>query len=229
MGRTAGNAASGLINAAALGFGSYGLYYTIKYIELPPYLATAGRWQFLTNLSLVISLVVFALGAVAHAVKSTQLFQIKNALHPVALVLELVVTLVYWPLRIVFIRLLVSDPSRKFIPMFVDICLHLVPGVALVIDFFCFMPRLTVNNRDSFGVCMLLTFMYWAWLKRLIDVEGGGQYPYNFLNVDAELTRVIIFVIVGVTGYGAFLLLRRLYDVLVEAEAEEYAGSKKED
>lgn len=229
MARTAGNIASGLVNAVALGFGSYGFYYTITYIELPPYLQTAGRWQFLTNLSLVISLVVFALGTVAHATRSNQLFTIKNALHPIALVLELVVTLVYWPLRLVFIHLLVSDPSRKFIPMFVDVCLHLVPGVALVTDFFCFMPRLTVNNRDSFGVCMLLTFMYWAWLKRLIDVENGGQYPYNFLNVDAELTRVMIFVAVGAAGYGAFLLLRRLYDVLVEIEVEEYSESKKMD
>lgn len=156
---------------------------------------------------------VFTLGVFAHALRSSHFFKIKNALHQIALVLEIVVTLVYWPLRLVYINLLVSDPSRKFIPMLVDTCFHLVPGVALVIDFFCFMPRFTVNNRDAFSVCMLLTLMYWAWLKKLIDVENGGQYPYQFLNVEDELTRVIIFVIVGSTGYGAFLLLHRLYDV----------------
>lgn len=229
MARTVGNVGSALVNAIALGFGSYGFYYTVKYIELPPYLATAGRWQFLTNLSLAISLVVFALGAVGHAIESPKLFSIKNAIHPIALVLELVVTIVYWPLRLVFIHLLVSDPSRKFIPMFVDICLHLVPGVALVTDFFCFMPRLTVNNRDSFIICMLLTFMYWAWLKRLIDVKNGGQYPYNFLNVDTELKRAVIFVTIGVAGYGAFLLLKRLYDIMVDIEADEFLERKKEE
>lgn len=229
MARTAGNVASALLNATAFGLGGYGFYYTIVHIQLPAYLAAAGKWQFLTNLSLAISLVVFGLGVVAHATKSLKLFAIKNAIHPVALVLELVVTLVYWPLRLVFIGLLVSDPSRKMIPMFVDMCLHLVPGVALVVDFFCFMPRLTVNNRDSFCVCMLLTFMYWAWLKRLIDVEGGGQYPYNFMNVEKELHRVGIFAVVGMVGFGAFLFLRQLYDVLIEIESEEFLNTKKDE
>lgn len=194
--------------------GAYGLSYLCTKVTLPPHLEAAGQWQFLTNLSLVFSICVYLLGAAAHMKRSPALFALKNNLHPIALVLESVVTVIYWPLRLLFLQFLVKDPNHKFIPLFVDLCLHFVPVLVLLVDFFVFMPRWTISPAISAATCMVLSALYYVWLKVLIDVNTGAEYPYNFLNVPSELQRVVIFGAVAFVGFLLFCGLSWLYDIV---------------
>ncbi|OVF10548.1 hypothetical protein A9F13_02g03773 [Clavispora lusitaniae] len=227
--RTVGNPLSASIYIGAFALGCYPLNYLVNNVILPPHLAGGGHWQFLTNLSLLFSLMVFAVGFVGHLSKSAALYNLKNSLHPIALVLECVVTSVYWPLRIFLLHHLVKDPSREMIPLSIDLCLHLVPVVALMVDYIFFMPRWTITPSNAFCACIVLTSLYWFFLKSVIDFENGGEYPYMFLNVETDLVRALIFAAVGLVGFVSFLFFRTVYDVIVhpEIEAVEEAKMKK--
>lgn len=227
MPRTVGNPWVLAVDAAAIASGVYAVYYTMKYVQLPPHLVGAGHGQFLTNISLILSQIVFILGATAHLVKSESLFRFKNDLHPIALAVECIVTGIYWPLRIMFIHILVKDPKAKFIPMSVDICLHLCPVLGLAIDYFFFMPKWTILPTFSFGVCVVFSALYWWWLKVIIDFENGGEYPYMFLNVPDELTRVAIFAVVALLAFILFMVLRFLHGVFVRENAAEFAETER--
>lgn len=212
--RSVGNLGAASLQLVGFGLCYYGIHHCFTKVELPPHLAKAGQLQFLTNLALIISLVVYALGFVSHITKSQKLYKLKNNVHPIALALESVVTSVYWPLRLFLLPLLVKDPNRKMIPMSIDLCVHLVPVVVLLVDYLVFLPRWEVSASAAFGVCAVLATAYWSWLKYIIDFESGAEYPYNFLNGDSEIARVVIFAVVGLVGFTLFLICRAIYVVV---------------
>lgn len=215
--RVVGNPTIMMIDLVSLLIGFYGIHSNILTVVLPDYLSGGGHWQFLTNLSLVYSLIVFGVGFLAHFFKSQQLYEFKNLIHPIGIALESIVAIVYWPLRIWFLELLVSDPKNLKIPLSTDLAIHLMPIVSLLIDYLVFMPKWTIGNTTAFLICSKLTIAYWFLLKYLIDFENGGTYPYVFLNVDTDQKRVFVFFMVGIIAFGQFLLLRKLYDVVVRA------------
>ncbi|SGZ54628.1 CIC11C00000002158 [Sungouiella intermedia] len=224
--RAPGNPVITAISASAFASGTWALNYLVSRVDLPPHLAGGGHWQFLTNLSLLFTLVVLFIGVIAHITKSASLFNLKNNLHPIALVLECVVTTVYWPLKLFFLHLLVKDPTRKMIPLVVDLCLHLVPVVSLLVDYIFFMPKWTITNWTALATCLVLTTLYWVLLKQLVDFENGGEYPYMFLNVDNEATRMLIFQVVGLVGFASFLFFKKVYDLVVHPEVEKIEETK---
>jgi hypothetical protein len=221
MGRTVGNPQALALDIVSLAIGTFGMSFTAFNIQLPPHLAKAGQWQFLTNLSLAYSLIVFFIGAVAHITKSQLVFKLKNDIHPIALALECVVTIVYWPLRIFWIHLLTKDPASWGLPLQVDLLIHLMPAISLLLDYFLFMPRWTLKKTSAFGICSLLTSFYWFWLHHIIDFENGGDYPYLFLAVERTSDRVAIFSLVGFTGFALYLLLNSVYLLVVRKAREE--------
>lgn len=210
--RSVGNNAALLLAVVLIFIGLYGLGKNLS-LTLPDHVAGGGHWQFLTNLLLVYSLVVFAVGALSHITKSPALFALKNILHPVGMALEFVVAGVYWPLRLFFITLLVSDPSKFKLPLTTDLCIHLMPVVSLFLDYILFLPPWTLSNTQAFVIFVLLSLGYRALLGYLI--EDGALYPYNFLNVDTELQRAVVFCIVGLVGFFLFLFAKRLYRVFI--------------
>lgn len=228
--RIVGNPIITFIDFLSIVIGAYGFQSTILTLPLPPHLVDAGHWQFLTNLSLVYSLVVFVVGFIAHITKSERLFSLKNNLHPIGLALESIVSIVYWPLRLFCLRLLVEDTSLYPIPMSADLAVHLMPVVSLLIDYFIFMPRWTIKTKTALGICFALTGAYWCLLEYLVDVENGSSYPYAFLNVPHNGLRAFIFVIVGGAAFVQFLIMSKIYSVLVESPQDSTVEdiSKKE-
>ncbi|KAG7195988.1 uncharacterized protein KQ657_002375 [Scheffersomyces spartinae] len=222
--RVVGNPVIGTITAISLIIGGWGLL-QITGFELPENLAGAGCWQFLTNLSLLYTLLVFAIGTLAHMFQSPVLYSLKNYLHPIALALESVVALVYWPLRLFKPQLILTRDF--FLPMDVDLAIHLLPVVSLSIDYFLFMPKWLLSHTSAFLFVTSLAMGYYLLLKQLVDVENGAIYPYQFLNVDTELERIVIFFIVGLTGFLQYLFLQKLYDVIVDGEYNKLTDNEK--
>lgn len=213
--RVVGNKAILIIDLISILIGIYGIYATVFTIQLPDFLAGGGHWQFLTNLSLIYSMVVFIIGFFAHLAKSQALFNFKNLIHPVGVALESVVFLVYWPLRLFFFELIASDPNIVKLPIRVDLAIHLMPLASLLIDYLVFMPKWTIKNTTALLILSALTTGYWFLLKRLIDVENGARYPYGFLNTDTEQQRVILFGLIGSIAFIQIVFFRKIYDVIV--------------
>ena len=214
MSREVGNRLILLIDILSLGIGIYGLLGVVKN-ELPPYLASGGHWQFLTNISLVISLLVFFLGIAAHATKNEKAFTLKNKVHQVATSLEFVVTLVYWPLRLFLLHLLIKDPSKKIISLPVDLAVHLIPLTSLLVDYLVFMPKWTIKREIAFLISMCLSVLYYVYLNILIDFENGGSYPYAFLEVESEVLRFVIVLAVGSIGFLSTVIVDNLYELVI--------------
>lgn len=214
--RVVGNRAILAINAVSLAIGFYGMYHNILHTELPAHLAKGGHWQFLTNLSLVYSMVVFAVGFVAHLTKSPALFHLKNTIHPIGLALETIVAGIYWPLRLFFLHLLLKDVSKFKLPLSTDLCIHLMPVVSLLIDYLVFMPKWTIRNETALILVIFLTTGYWALLRRLVDIESGAQYPYAFLDVGSEEKRALVFAVVGAVAFSQFIFMKKVYDWIVK-------------
>ncbi|EGW31899.1 uncharacterized protein SPAPADRAFT_60992 [Spathaspora passalidarum NRRL Y-27907] len=218
--REVGNPVIAFIDGISLAIGFYGIYTNIMTVELPEYLAGAGHWQFLTNLSLVYSLVVFGLGFVAHITHNNILFGIKNNIHPIGLALETIVAVIYWPLRLFFMNLLTSAPENFCISLSTDLAIHLMPVVSLLIDYLVFMPKWTIKTSSALGLLVFLTSVYWCLLKSLIDIEKGAKYPYAFLDVESEVERAAIFGVVTLVAFLQFLFLRKVYDFIVKTTEE---------
>lgn len=222
--RVVGNPIIGTITTVSLLIGGWGLY-KITGFELPENLAGAGCWQFLTNLSLLYTLIVFAIGTLAHVFKSPFLYSLKNNLHPIALALESVVALVYWPLRLFRPQLILTRDF--FLPMNVDLAIHLLPVVSLSVDYFVFMPKWLLSHTAAFLFVTSLSMGYYYLLKQIVDVENGAIYPYQFLNVETEQQRIVIFFIVGMTGFIQYLFLQKLYDVIIDGEYKKLTDEEK--
>lgn len=220
MQRSVGNPIIACVDLLSLIIGGYGFDRTILKIPLPPHLADAGPWQFLTNLGLVFSLIVFSIGFLSHVTKWEKLFKVKNQLHPLCLVLEIIITIVYWPLRLFFIELLILDKSAYPIPIYADLSVHLMPCISLLIDYFVFMPRWTMKARTAMLICLTFTILYWFLLEYLIDLESGGTYPYAFLNVPHHGLRVLIFAVICLTGFSQFLIMSKLYNVFINVPVD---------
>lgn len=218
--RTVGNQAAAAVDLVAIAIGGWGLWKNIQF-DLPKHLVDAGPWQFLTNLSLAYSLVVFILGFLAHVLWSQRLFRLKNSLHPIAMTMELIVATIYWPLRLFFLHLLVDDVSRFIFPLPVDLAVHLLPVVALTIDYLAFMPPWTITTQAALLGCAGSTLAYWFQLARLVDVSKGAAYPYQFMNVEKDSSRAGIFVIVGLVGFSFFLVARYLHSWVVPKSKTE--------
>lgn len=212
--RTVGNPIIAGIDLASLTIGTYGICMIIWKTPLPEYFIEAGHWQFLTNLSLAYSLMLFFIGFIAHVTRSTWLYTIKNTLHPIGLALECVVTVIYWPLRLFFLSLLTEDPGSFKLPLTIDLAIHLMPMVSLLIDYLVFMPQWTIKTSTALSIVVALTVLYWYLLEFLVDIENGAKYPYAFLNGDKS-HRMVAFAVVGLVAFVQFLFLRKIYDWIV--------------
>lgn len=212
--RVVGNPVIILIDAISIAIGIYGVA-EVFVLELSEDLQKAGHFQFLTNLSLIYSVIVFVIGFIAHLTKSQTLFNLKNNLHPVGLALESIVAIVYWPLRLFCLKLLTKNPENFALRWSVDLSIHLMPVVSLLIDYLVFMPRWTIKNNTALGLITLLTTCYWFLLKYLVDTENGGRYPYAFMDMESDGLRMVVFVVVGLVAFMQFLFMRRIYDFIV--------------
>lgn len=218
--RTAGDGVAGALSLVAFAIGAWGLWRNIGF-KLPVPLADAGPWQFLTNISLAYSLVVFAAGFLAHFSGSSRLFNLKNDLHPIALTMEMIVASVYWPLRLFFLHLLANDVTTFEFPLHVDLAVHLLPVVALAVDYVAFMPPWTITTQTALFGCATITVAYWFQLARLVDVTSGAVYPYQFMNVESDGVRAGIFVVVGLVGFLMFLVVREIHGWVVPKRKAE--------
>lgn len=206
---------------------SYGLYivHFVRVHNLPEQLQKAGAGQFLTNLSAHLTVHYYFLSIVAHLTKNETLYHFKNNYFlTVVLSLEFIVTIVYWSLKLFFVHLILM---KNTVPFAVDFCLHLAPFATLLIDYLLFLPQFQISYAAAIGLCGVLASAYWAWLDFLIDPALGQLYPYPFLNVETK-KRVGIFVFIASLAFVGFVVIRKVYDVVVPEKVKQDVSNAEE-
>lgn len=202
-----------LINCICLLTSSWGLY-RLCGNELPVQLAKAGQKQFLTNLAVGGTIINNLLNITSYATESGGMTLVARHLTlPIALVLETIVSLVYWPLRLFFIQWIIqgAQPGGPApIPLSVDISVHFLPTLFLFADHYLSGSGLKfkLSNRLAWAVVTAIGFGYYSFLGSIIDKADGQAYPYPFLDV-AQPKRSIVFVVVTTIAWLVYVLYQK--------------------
>ncbi|SMN21047.1 similar to Saccharomyces cerevisiae YHR140W Putative integral membrane protein of unknown function [Maudiozyma saulgeensis] len=205
-----------LLNVLSLAVGCWGLSHATTLV-LPPSLRDAGHKQFLTNISVVATLISNVCNISNYFIQRINLninllkfsnFISRHIVLPIALVLETVVPLVYWPLRLFAMKLIMQGVSsgKSPIPISVDLAIHFFPCVFLLCDHYLSGTgkKFIISNRKAWFLVTALGSGYYKYLALLIDPSIGQKYPYPFLDV-AEPYKSIIFVCITSLAWSFYV------------------------
>ncbi|KAE8381128.1 hypothetical protein BDV26DRAFT_279071 [Aspergillus bertholletiae] len=136
--------------------------WSFKYMhENPNHANEAYGWhfQYLTVIGLSLSTLTFAIGLLADVTLSARLFLIKNLLSICSAPLEVLISILYWGLRVV------------------NISFHAIPSIVLLIDLFLLSPPWTISIVPALSLSGAIAFGYWFWIERCFSYNGWYPYP----------------------------------------------------
>lgn len=174
-----------------------GLYETAS-LPLPPHLAAGGPWQFLTNVSLLITCAVatlrIAVDILWHKRAGYSQFNRLIKLAMLACVhLEFVVTGAYWFMIMAFPSLLNGDSFD--VSWLLDFKIHLFPYVFLLAD------TLYHGYYDRYSIVVTEAFLavYWTAIEVHMWVHRDQEilFPYPFLNDKYPWERLMLLLVFG--------------------------------
>lgn len=225
-----------------IGIGSFALSFKFLFAWDTPISRSYGwNLQFLTIISLTLSLVVFVLGAVADLTRSATLFGIKNAISIVTTPLEVVVTILYFGISAIDPTLVA--PPEYAIPLDVDLGFHLFPAVLLVVDFLFFSPPWVIGAPAVMFLSTAFGFGYWYWVELCYSKNGwygrlGGneltlqrltlsRYTYPIFGLLTTPQRAGLFIASAVLVTITSSVLKATYAKLNGSHMSAQKGSAK--
>ncbi|KAF2456684.1 FAR-17a/AIG1-like protein [Lineolata rhizophorae] len=166
---------------------------SFKYlVDHPNQINDSYGWhmQYLTILGLAAATLAFALGLAADLTGSAAPFAAKNAIAIGAAPLELVVSVLYWGLRLVDERLVLPDWAPR-LPLAVDLGFHAAPALVLALDLVLFSPPPARPPARTFALSAALALAYWFWIE--LCFARNGFYPYPIFALLTPPWRVALF------------------------------------
>ncbi|PGH05293.1 hypothetical protein GX51_03014 [Blastomyces parvus] len=197
---------SALVHLAALV--SFAL--SFKYIIDHPNLASeAYGWhlQYLTIIGLCMATLTNLVGLAADVFLSTRLFAVKNVLLVCSAPMEVLISILYWGLRIIDTKLV--KPEWVELSLEADVGFHAIPAIVLTIDLLFLSPPWSIGALPSMGLASVIAFGYWFWVEKCYQYNGWYPYP-----IFAKLTtgwRIVLFLFSATLMAMNTLLLKRLY------------------
>ncbi|KAL3435557.1 FAR-17a/AIG1-like protein [Aspergillus tetrazonus] len=164
---------SALIHASGLA----SFIWSFKYMnDNPNHANEAYGWhfQYLTVIGLSLATVTFAVGLLADITLSARLFLVKNLLSVCSAPMEVLISILYWGLRLIDERLVI--PDWAVIPMHADISFHAIPSIVFLIDLLFLSPPWTITIGPALGLSSAIALGYWFWIERCF--QHNGWYPY---------------------------------------------------
>ncbi|KAF7719070.1 Integral membrane protein [Penicillium ucsense] len=137
--------------------------------------AYGWHFQYLTVIGLTLSTVTFLVALLADLTLSRRLFLIKNLLSICSAPMEVLISVLYWGLRLIDERLVVPDWAT--IPLHADLGFHAVPSIVMLLDLLFFSPPWTISALPSLGLSSAIAFGYWVWIERCFLYNGWYPYP----------------------------------------------------
>lgn len=215
-----------LVNSLVFLGTEYFAFKGLAAIQLPPFLAKGGHYQFLTNIALSISYGYFIVNAIYHLLRVAWLEKPKQYLSALCLSLNTVVTTVYWGLKLTLTHLILTEGEAR-IPLYLDVLIHIFPLAFVATDYLLFMDRWPISYMEAYSIIASCACMYWFWLGYVL--EGQEAYPYPFLNVETT-HRIVIFFLVSLVAFTAFCAGKLLHPEFIgELEQAEQKFQDKMD
>lgn len=214
-----------LFNTISVLFLSNGLRLLLSR-PLPDHLKQAGHFQFLTNLSLAFTIISLTIEVLSILNLIPNL--IANYFLLISFVLEFIVSAIYWTLKLFLIHLIVNVDKlspEKFIPLSLDLTIHLCPLIILSINIILLKKKQPKKSMLSiFIIVLILSFAYWNILETLVSkakiIDPLTEYPYPFLNVEST-QRIIIFGGVSVVGILVVLIVEFITELVEDLLTKE--------
>ncbi|CAH2355454.1 hypothetical protein CLIB1423_26S01156 [[Candida] railenensis] len=163
--------ASNFLDLVALCVCLHGLYGTTS-LTLPPHLKPAGQFQFLTNLSSLLTCLVLFFDLVFP-------FNVPSILLVTVFNLEFVVCSAYWTLLFFFSHFLNAGTFE--VSLLLDLEIHLFPYFALAIATAKRRGRAKVSFSLSTASTFLALACYFSYIEYMATFYKV-RYPYPFLN-----------------------------------------------
>lgn len=189
--------------------------------------AYGWHFQYLTVIGLSLATLTFVFGVLADVTLSARLFLVKNLLSILSAPLEVLISLLYWSLRLIDERLVI--PEWAVIPLSADVSFHAIPSIVLLIDLLFFSPPWTIDIVPALGLSGTFAVGYWVWIERCFKLNGW--YPYPIFDQVPFEGRLGLFVLSAVVMAGSTATLKHLYGRVngygTATEARAYPGQVK--
>ncbi|RAL02460.1 putative integral membrane protein [Aspergillus ibericus CBS 121593] len=169
--------------------------------------AYGWHFQYLTVIGLALATLTFAVGLLADMTLSPRLFLAKNLLSICSAPMEVLISILYWGIRVIDPHLVV--PEWAVIPLHADIGFHAVPSIVLLIDLLFLSPPWTISVLPALGLSSTIAFGYWFWIERCF--QYNGWYPYPLLDAASFEGRIGIFAVSAIVMALSTGTLKWLY------------------
>ncbi|EER33558.1 conserved hypothetical protein [Candida tropicalis MYA-3404] len=167
--------------------------------KLPPHIVKAGHLQFITNCSLLTTVIYLI----------STFFHISPWFYNLACNLEFNVIVSYWTMALFFSSMVAeADVDRD---LFLDLQVHAFPYIYLIID-----NQPTIDLKTSWISTLTFVFLYWVYIewecgKHIHD--GVSGFPYPFMKGLNRIQRFgCISVFASIACFNYFVLsLRNMF------------------
>ncbi|KAL4802813.1 FAR-17a/AIG1-like protein [Aspergillus unguis] len=197
---------SALIHASGLA----SFIWSFKYMHDNPNFANEAygwHFQYLTVIGLSLATVTFAVGLLADITMSARLFLLKNLLSICSAPMEVLISVLYWSLRLIDERLVI--PEWAIIPMHADISFHAIPSIVFLIDILLLSPPWTITIGPALALSSTIAVGYWFWVERCF--QHNGWYPYPLFEELPFEGRIGMFALSAVVMALSTATLKWLY------------------
>ena len=181
-----------LLNLLLLG---NGLYKSIT-TKLPPHLVKSGQFQFITNCSLLITVVYLSLLLLRYQ---------SICIYNLASNLEFNVIVSYWTMALLFPQMVAEDDVDR--DLFMDLQVHAFPYLYLIID----SSQQNISLAASTVITASFIVGYWLYIETECGKhvgDGVSGYPYPFMKGKSQRERFFYVSIFGVIACCNWFVLK---------------------
>jgi len=211
------------LHAAAAGIMGFG-FHSMQKLPIDRHISIqyGGHLQFLTIQGLALTWITMAISFFSDILPSFKGVRIlKRYLAIIALPVSMVVSLIYWPLMILFPQLILppaSDsanapeiPSFVRIPLWIDLSLHATPALSILVDFFFFESKYRWKDVQVGAPITTVAFGlgYSLWVEHCGKING--VFPYPFLTKNTFPVRVVIYSGATLLAFGSFIVINSFH------------------
>ncbi|KAG0202658.1 hypothetical protein BGX28_004885 [Mortierella sp. GBA30] len=151
--------------------------------------------QYLTILSLILSIVCLSVGTVEDLFKRPGLTRLKYALLTIVVPAEFLVAVMYWYLTLQDVLNIYPDGNR-YLPFWLDIQMHGLAFVYVLVEMFYYSSAYEVKKVPHFIASMAFGTLYVAWSSICATIDGEWC-PWQRFGV------MMAWAAVGVVGHVA--------------------------
>ncbi|ORY79927.1 FAR-17a/AIG1-like protein, partial [Protomyces lactucae-debilis] len=188
------------------------LTYPYSYIlRNPNEISSAYGWhfQFLTILTLTIAYIQFMLACLHDLTGNETILELKQILLLIAGPVELLISVLWWGLKLVDPTLLIPEELLKVFPLSADLSMHANPAILLLIEIFFVSDALEHSTTTAAAIYAAYGTGYLVWLEHCAKMNGFYAYP--MLGLMTQGQRIATFAGATAFAFASLLVVKQVY------------------